>query len=161
MSEPPKALFIKAQAKAKKSGHRHFAVAWIQPKRPETLTPEQRQRIRKQQNLHRQQAKSDMRELQRLLRPFITRYGRKQVIAWVRTLPTPTPRRRGLFDARQAQVKLIAEEVKRLRQAGSRHPLKDIYKSTFIEERQSPEHYDNWRRELRRKRSKLSAGEGE
>jgi hypothetical protein len=67
--------FERAQAKARKSGRRHFVVASIdqvgEGPKPEELEL---------------QWKSDVEKLRRVLRPFVARYGREQIIKAVARL---------------------------------------------------------------------------
>jgi hypothetical protein len=131
----------KAREAAIKSGHRAFVVAGIRQV-GEGPTPEQREQTRK----------ADLQKLQGLLQPFVERYGREQLIEAVRVLTAPPPRHRGRPSSPHA-ASMAAElfkEVERRRAAGSRRPVKDIYETIFVDERQSPEHFANWRKQFRK-----------
>jgi hypothetical protein len=171
----PFAAFVKSWEQAHKYGHQNFAVAWDKAVPIKNLTPKQRQLARKQRKLRQQQAIADKQDLQRLLQLLVPRYGREQVIELVCTLTAPKPRPRGrpkllLRDRHIKGMKAedLIEEVERRRQAGSQRPVRDLYEAIFVKERRSSGHYQSWqrglrehRRELRKHRNRLNAGEGE
>jgi hypothetical protein len=102
---------------------------------------------------------SDVAELRRLLQPFVDRYEAKGTKALVKKALTPKRGGRGRPPNPVARAIMAAtlKDEERRRQEGSRTPVHDIYKTTFIEERQSPQHYRKWLRTYLRKKADLQA----
>jgi hypothetical protein len=150
MSKPPPTVFdTKTWKAAKKSGRRFVAIASNRQVRGPT--PEDQEYLRKQ-------ALADKEELRNLLLRLLGTYDRKSIIKAVRDLTAPAPRGRGRRKspwAARETIQLI-EAVEGRRAAGSRRPLRDIYEALFLDERQSPRHYENWRKEFQKKRRKLA-----